>query len=75
MRMGLLLKISKQSREYVSARVTKEDLIFLERILETHAASFNSKMLVALLDAHVHAGQSPIPEIAIEMVVGDIVAK
>ncbi len=72
MRMGLLLKISAQSKEYVAAHVSKEDFVFLETIITKHAAQLNSKSLSILLHAYVLAQQSPIPELAIEMALDDM---
>jgi DNA polymerase-3 subunit gamma/tau len=73
MRMGLLLKISKQSTAYVAGHISKEDMKFLEDIIAKHSEHFNSKLLAKLLDAYTHIEQSPIPELAIEMAISDII--
>jgi DNA polymerase III gamma/tau subunit len=72
MRMGLLLKISKQSLDYVSSHISKEDIAFLNKLIVEHAAEFNSKLFAGILDAYALIQHSPIPELGVEIAISNI---
>ena len=75
MRMGLLLKISKNSKEFVSGHVGTEDLKFLEELIVSQPNSFNSKILLSLLTAYETMSRSPVPELGIEIAIDEITSK
>lgn len=72
MRMGLLLKISKQSEAYITEHVSKDDHTFLTTLIAEHAAAFNSVLFTKFLDAYALAGQSPIPELVVEIAIDSL---
>lgn len=71
-RLGLLLKISSTSKEFVSNHASREDVDFLINLVDRYKKEFNSKTLDALLKAYSTVAISPIPELPVEMAISEL---
>jgi len=73
-RMALLLKISKDSKDFVSEKVSIEEMEYIEELVKESGNNLNSKTLLALLQAYELVGKSPIPELGVEIAVSELLS-
>ncbi len=72
LRMALLLKVSKNEKEFVQGQLSIEDFKFVERLVAEHSTDIKSKALLALLTAYGQISASPIPELPVEIAIAEL---
>jgi DNA polymerase-3 subunit gamma/tau len=71
-RMALLLKISKNSTDFVRGQLSEEDFSFVESLLKNESENINSKTVLNLLEGYKIFSLSPVKELAVEILVSNL---
>jgi len=74
-RAALLIRIDPEERGFIKQAFSEEDFLFLEKIALDMKNTLSSKTLLSLLDAYQKVSRFHIPELALELLLINIIAE